>query len=97
MHLTLLPAARRVYAYENTRLTAASARATGLPLAAVTLAAGLALGFVLYRSQRWLSRRTHRTFNVGLLLASVAGVAVLTLAMAAGCAWGLSRRLAEYR
>jgi hypothetical protein len=27
----------------------------------------------------------------------VAGVAVLALAMAAGCAWGLSRRLAEYR
>ena len=77
MHLTLLPAARRVYAYENARLTAASARATGLPLATVTLAAGLAVGFFLYRSQRWLSRRTHRTFNVGLLLASVAGVAAL--------------------
>jgi hypothetical protein len=26
-----------------------------------------------------------------------AGVAVLALIMAAGCAWGLSRRLAEYR
>jgi len=26
-----------------------------------------------------------------------AGVAVLALAMAAGCTWGLSRRLAEYR
>ena len=77
MHLTLLPAARRVYAYENAQLTAASARATGLPLAVVTLAAGLAVGFFLYRSQRWLSRRTHRTFNVGLLLASVAGVAAL--------------------
>lgn len=77
MHLALLPAARRVYAYENARLAAASARATGLPLAAVTLAAGLALGFFLYRSQRWLSRRTHRTFNVGLLLATVAGVVAL--------------------
>jgi len=77
MHLTLLPAARRVYAYENEQLAAASARATGLPLAVVTLAAGLALGFFLYRSQRWLSRRTHRTFNVGLLLASVAGLAAL--------------------
>jgi hypothetical protein len=77
MHLTLLPAARRVYAYENAQLTAASARATGLPLAVVTLAAGLAVGFFLYRSQRWLSRRTHRTFNVGLLLASAAGLAAL--------------------
>ncbi|HET9969463.1 MAG TPA: hypothetical protein VFQ68_14605 [Streptosporangiaceae bacterium] len=85
MHLPLLPAARDVYAYENARLTAASAQATGLPLAVVTLAGGLPVGFALYRSQRWLSRRTH------------AGVAVLALAMAAGCAWGLSRRLAEYR
>ena len=77
MHLTLLPAARDVYAYENAQLAAASARATGLPLAVVTLAAGLTVGFFLYRSQRWLSRRTHRTFNVGLVLVSVAGVVAL--------------------
>ena len=77
MHLTLLPAAREVYAYENARLTAASAQATGLPLAAVTLAAALVVGFLLYRSQRWLSRRTHRTLNVGLLLASAAGAVAL--------------------
>ncbi len=83
MHLALLPAARDVYAQENARLTAASARATGLPLAAVTLAAGLVVGFFLYRSQRWLSRRTHRTLNVGLLLASVAGVAALAWLAAA--------------
>ena len=83
MHLTLLPAARDVYAYENAQLAAASARATGLPLAVVTLAAGLAVGFFLYRSQRWLSRRTHRTFNVGLLLASAAGaVALIWIAVA---------------
>ena len=37
MHLKLLPAARAVYALQNARLTAASAQATGLPLAAVTL------------------------------------------------------------
>jgi len=77
MHLTLLPAAREVYAYENARLTAASAQATGLPLAVVTLAGGLAVGLFLYRSQRWLSRRTHRTLNVGLLLASAAGAVAL--------------------
>ncbi len=77
MHLRLLPAARTVYAHENARLTAASAQATGLPLAVVTLAAGLALGFFLYRSQRWLSRRTHRTLNVGLLAVSVAGLVAL--------------------
>jgi hypothetical protein len=83
MHLTLLPAARDVYAYENARLAAASAQATGLPLAVVTLAGGLAVGFVLYRSQRWLSRRTQRTLNVGLLLASAAGaVALIWMAVA---------------
>jgi hypothetical protein len=83
MHLTLLPAAREVYAYENAQLAASSARATGLPLAVVTLAAGLAVGFFLYRSQRWLSRRTHRTLNVGLLLASAAGaVALIWMAVA---------------
>ena len=83
MHLTLLPAARDVYAYENARLTAASAQATGLPLAVVTLAGGLAVAFALYRSQRWLSRRTHRTLNVGLLLASAAGaVALIWMAVA---------------
>jgi len=83
MHLTLLPAARAVYAHENARLTAASAQATGLPLAVVTLAAGLALGFFLYRSQRWPSRRTRRTLNVGLLAASVAGLAALAWLAAA--------------
>jgi hypothetical protein len=77
MHLTLLPAARSVYARENARLAAASAQATGLPLAVITIVAGLAVGFVLYRSQRWLSRRTHRMINGGLLLASLAGVAAL--------------------
>jgi hypothetical protein len=83
MHLTLLPAARDVYAYENARLAAASARATGLPLAVVTLAAGIAVGLFLFRSQRWLSRRTHRTFNVGLLLASAAAaVALIWIAVA---------------
>jgi len=87
MHLRLLPAARAVYAQENARLTAASAQATGLPLAVLTLAVGLAVGFFLYRSQRWLSRRTHRTLNVGLLLASVAGAVALVwlvVALASG-------------
>ena len=77
MHLTLLPAARDVYAQENARLARASAQATGLPLAAITLAAALVIGLFLYRSQRWRSRRTHRTLNGGLLLASAAGVAAL--------------------
>ena len=87
MHLTLLPAARSVYAQEKARLERASAQATGLPLAVITLAAALVVGFFLYRSQRWLSQRTHRTLNVGLLLASAAGLmalAWLVVALAGG-------------
>jgi hypothetical protein len=83
MHLTLLPAARNVYATQNARLTAASARATGLPLTVLAAAAGLVLCLVLYRAQRWLTRRTHRTINGGLFLASAAGTAALIWLVAA--------------
>jgi len=83
MHLTLLPAARAGYAQENAALTAASARATGLPWIVAVLLLAIALGFVLYRAQRWLSRRTHRVVNLGLLAASVAlAVSVLWLVAA---------------
>lgn len=71
MHLVLLPAARRSYAQENARLTAASAAATGLPWIAVAVVLALALGFTLYRAQRWLLGRTHRVINLGLLTAAV--------------------------
>ena len=77
MHVTMLPAARSVYAQENAQLMRASAEATGLPLAVITLVAGLVVFLLLFRTQRWLSRRTHRTVNVGLGLASVATVAAL--------------------
>jgi hypothetical protein len=72
MHLTLLPAARASYAQENAALTRASAQATGLPWIVVVLVLAIALAFVLYRAQRWLSRRTRRVFNLGLLAATVA-------------------------
>ena len=72
MHLTLLPAARASYAQENAALTAASAQATGLPWIVVVLILAIALAFVLYRAQRWLSRSTHRVFNIGMLAATVA-------------------------
>jgi hypothetical protein len=71
MHLTLLPAARAIYAQENAVLAAASARATGLPWIVVVLVAAVAIAVVLYRTQRWLWRRTHRVVNYGLLAASV--------------------------
>jgi hypothetical protein len=77
MHRTLLPAARGVYAQENAKLAAASAQATGLPLAIITVLAGLGACFLLYRAQRWLSRRTNRTINIGLFLTSIAGAAAL--------------------
>jgi len=72
MHLTLLPAAQASYAQENAALTAASAQATGLPWIVAVLVLAIVLAFVLYRAQRWLSRSTHRVFNIGMLAATVA-------------------------
>ena len=87
MHLALLPAAHSVYTQENAQLTRASAQATGLPLAVIAIVAGLVTAFFLVRTQRWLSRRTHRTVNAGLFLASVAiltALVWLVVAFAAG-------------
>lgn len=86
MHLTLRPAARDVYGYENARLTAASALFTRLE-------AGLDAAIRADQAVFADSAAAGSGSFTGL----VAGVAVLALAMAAGCAWGLSRRLAEYR
>jgi len=69
---TLLPAASDIYTKENGLLTSASAQATGLPLLVVTLAFGLGAAVLLYLSSRWLTRRTHRRVNYGLLAAAVA-------------------------
>ena len=83
MHLVLLPAARGVYAQENAQLNAASAQATGLPLATIAAVACLIVLIVLFRSQRWLTRRTHRTVNAGLFAATLAGVVALVWLVAA--------------
>jgi hypothetical protein len=72
MHVTLLPAAGRIYRQENAALEAASARATGLPWVAVVLALALIIAMALYATQRWLWRSTHRLVNYGLLTASAA-------------------------
>jgi hypothetical protein len=83
MRGTLLPAARNVSAQANGQLSAASGRATGLSLALVLLAAAAIVGYVLYRAQRWLLRRTNRRLNPGLMVASVAAVvSLLWLAVA---------------
>jgi hypothetical protein len=83
MRGTLLPAARDVSARADAQLTAASGQATGLPLALILLAAAVIVGYLLYRSQRWLLLRTNRRLNPGLVLASAAAVvSLLWLAVA---------------
>ncbi len=72
MHTELLPAAGAIYANESSALRGASAQATGLPWIVVSVLLALCIGYVLLRSQRWLTRRTHRRLNFGLLLASAA-------------------------
>jgi len=80
---TLLPAASDIYTRESALLTSASAQASGLPLIVVAAIAGLGLGYVLFRSSRWLSRHTHRVVNYGLLLAALAGLVSLVWLVAA--------------
>jgi hypothetical protein len=83
MRGTLLPAARNVSAQADAQLTAASGQAAGLPLAVVLLVAAAIVGYVLYRAQRWLLRRTRRRLSLGLVAASAAGVvSLLWLAVA---------------
>ena len=71
-HLVLLPAARTIYTLQDAALTAASSQATGVPLVIVAGVLAVVSGFALYRTQRWLTRRTHRVFNYGLVTASAA-------------------------
>ncbi len=87
MRGTLLPAARNLSAQASGQLSAASGRATGLPLAVILLVVAVIVGYVLLRAQRWLFRRTHRRFNLGLVVASAAAAAsLLWLVVALGVA-----------
>jgi hypothetical protein len=72
MHVTLLPAAGRIYQQENAALEAASSRATGLPWVVGVLVLAVIIAIALCGTQRWLSLRTHRVVNYGLLAASAA-------------------------
>jgi hypothetical protein len=80
MRTEMLPAADRVYQQENARLAAADQQATGLPIVAIIVAVVAAC--VLFLAQRWLSRRTHRDVNYGLLAASVIGLGSLVWLLA---------------
>jgi hypothetical protein len=70
-HLVLLPAASTVFDQENAALDAASGQATEWPTMIAALVLAVLTGFVLFRAQRWLTRRTHRMFSPGLVLASL--------------------------
>jgi hypothetical protein len=75
MRATLLPAARDLYAQETGKLAAANDEATAFPYLGVV--AALVVGFSLVGSQVWLTRRTKRIINPGLLLGSLAALAAL--------------------
>jgi hypothetical protein len=70
-HLVLLPAANTVFTQENDALSAASGQATELPTMLAALVLALVTASVLYRAQRWLTRRTNRVLSPGLVLASL--------------------------
>jgi len=73
----LLLSAKDLYTRETASLDGTSAKATGLPLIAVTGVAGLIVCYLLLRASRWLWRRTNRVFNVGLIGAGVAVIVSL--------------------
>jgi hypothetical protein len=74
---TLLHSASDIYTRESGLLTSASAQATGLPLVVVAVVIGLGIGYVLWRSSRWLAQHTHRVLNYGLLAAGLVGLVSL--------------------
>jgi hypothetical protein len=70
-HLVLLPAANAVFTQENAALSAASGDATGWLTLIAALLLAFVTGIVLFRAQRWLTRRTNRMVSPGLAIASV--------------------------
>ena len=80
---TLLPTASDIYTRESGLLTSSSAQATGLPLIVLAVLIGLGIGYLLYRASRWLTGKTHRVVNYGLLIAALAGLISLVWLAAA--------------
>jgi hypothetical protein len=75
MRNQLLPAAERLYQLATDRLGAERGAAAALPWLVLLL--GLATVAGLVWAQLWLSRRTHRTLNVGLVAATVSGLVMV--------------------
>lgn len=71
-HLVLLPAAKTIYTLQDAALTATGSQATAVLPVIAALVLAVVTAFALFRAQRWLTRRTHRIVNVGLLIASAA-------------------------
>jgi len=73
IHNTLFPAANQLASINNDALTQSyqTHRSTGIVMAIVVAIAGLALVGVLVATQVFLSRRTRRTFNPFLIVATV--------------------------
>jgi hypothetical protein len=68
----LLPAAQRLYQSISAELDRARGAGAGFPWLAVLL--GLLTIAALIQAQRWLTRRTNRVFNIGLVAATAAAV-----------------------
>jgi hypothetical protein len=93
MRQTLLPAAQQLYRAVADRLAEARDAAAAVPWLAVPL--GLLLFAGLVAAQVHLLRRTNRIFNVGLVVASSAGLAIL---LWLGVAWtGAAGHLGDSR
>jgi len=72
VHLGLLPEAKLIYDQEITSVGASRSRATSLPTIALAIVIGLAALAMLLWAQRWMTRRTRRVFNLGLVIATAA-------------------------
>src|SRR6266540_1510519 len=78
----LLPAAQQLYRFETDRLAADRGGASAVPWLALLL--GLVTLAGLVWAQLRLSRQTHRTLNVGLVAATLAGLVMVSWV---GTAW----------
>jgi hypothetical protein len=81
MRQVLLPAAKDLYIAETAQLTADRGDASGFPWIAIPL--GIITLIALIRAQRAMTRRTHRVFSPGLLIATLFVVASLGWVLAA--------------